>query len=573
FDDLDHDLNPLTGFDIDPAHGLLFNFARVLFDGREDVQGVSYDGLLDIAVRRSIEDFSRTWGDDKPHNGRIVSWVGPQTEPVVTDKPTTDKYVLRPIDPSLWKDESPYDANVESASYYQERQKQTLAYAVYDNAGKHDRYNRLIMEESIVEYAHNLPETIADPDLELVFTEVSAFGRVPFIPGYELASISYSRSDSGYRDTFQFKKLDVDPYRQAEVTLPADGQEALAAWYKGIGLDAAAKTLESRPYTISQLVDLIRANSEYTFNDRYAAAYYYDQFENLVDDEGRLQVQCSGAALFLRQSLLQAFENVDGFSARTIGGHFLKPSDRRVSQAQHAQVAITINGEQYILDSTPSIRGNSLQRGLRDEQRQDRQWQNRGKKPSIASQLGNIGNDLGAAWNLTVQDFQNWRSQRREAAAIKKAHKQSKAAAKEANAEQLVPAEPKAAKAEQPLPELETITHQEFKRQNQPDLGRLQSELHEQLEVLLMARDKTELYENALRLSNDDPVRRVLGVATAAVRGELETAELSRLGKYLGNYATADAAVLTEAKLKPYAPETVRYLQGFVGRLLEVASQ
>lgn len=212
------------------------------------------------------------------------------------------------------------------------------------------------------------PQTADDYDIriELGGSSISfnTYGKdfafrkgVPFIPGFELVAID--KSDR--TNQFYFKRAEVDPYNgSAEVMLDPGGIQAVINQCQEIGFTALADKLRgTREVSLADMAAFVSEVSDYTFEQKYYLTDFFgekrefaaEDLKKLVDETGRLQVQCTGAATFLGYLLKTA---LPGSHATTIGGNVIEP-DGYISAAGHAQVMVSHAGEQYILDATPSL--------------------------------------------------------------------------------------------------------------------------------------------------------------------------------------------------------------------------
>lgn len=214
-----------------------------------------------------------------------------------------------------------------------------------------DGINRII---SHTPASRNFPFRTNKPvDLVINFSHNTQFagitgseGLVPVIPGFETVAKDGPR--------WMFTKSEADPYQgSANITIESEHVRDLADTYDSLGLHALADSLRtSGDVSVADLVKLVRANSDYTF-DRAFYMFDLDSLDNFSQavQNGRLQVQCSGAAAFLGMSL----EKVLPESMCTqISGLVLNASTNgRIDGASHAQILLGYKGQQYILDATP----------------------------------------------------------------------------------------------------------------------------------------------------------------------------------------------------------------------------
>lgn len=208
-----------------------------------------------------------------------------------------------------------------------------------------------------------LPRGVSPYDLKLTI----AYGQEHtwqhhYIPGYQLIGMD---TDSYSRERY-FYVLDAsgDPYARCDVEAPTNKLDELLVYYESIGINTAPLLPVVRAgATVQNVVQGIRAVSDYIYADDEEAAnmaskfnigthYYADPpFFNKLVRNGRLQVQCSGAATFLNHSLGLLFG--EGCS-RTISGDVIVAGESRIDGVGHAQVLFHNNGLQFILDATPA---------------------------------------------------------------------------------------------------------------------------------------------------------------------------------------------------------------------------
>ena len=200
--------------------------------------------------------------------------------------------------------------------------------------------------------------TSVDEDLVITLTMSSEPGTVPYIPGYQLVSAS------AFMDRFGFRAdPEGDPYQDCPVIINQKRRQTLAQAFSSIGLTELADQVKDHSrLTATELANLIRASAFYyapnqigNWSDdvvpkRITYIDNFDQYAQLVDN-GKLRVQCSGAANFLKQSFEIAF---GGGCASVVGGQVIHPNDDVINFAGHAQTVFTHKGRQYILDATPS---------------------------------------------------------------------------------------------------------------------------------------------------------------------------------------------------------------------------
>lgn len=205
----------------------------------------------------------------------------------------------------------------------------------------------------IMEYYDNpqAPRRNANEDL-VITLDYFAEGAIPFIPGYTLVS------SDGLRHGFQVDEKG-DQYTPCEIAVSEQQRTQLANEYRLIGLNELADVVEQDDtLTVADLVNRIRDASVYYLPDGYYSKTEIPQVlraESLTDfaelvQNGKLYVQCTGAALFTKFSLDTIFGES---SAATVSGKVLRGDRTHISNAGHAQTVFVAEGRQYILDATP----------------------------------------------------------------------------------------------------------------------------------------------------------------------------------------------------------------------------
>lgn len=168
------------------------------------------------------------------------------------------------------------------------------------------------------------------------------------IPGYEL--VAYNRGH------WYYEQAEADPYLGSqEVIIEDDHRGILKQKCQDIGFTQLAAALD-RPNDLSlaDLVAAIRDSSRYTFDPSCSLIFHEgkvedNDFATLIDPEGFLQVQCTGASAFLCHALKAMFPES---TAVPITGNKINLNGE-ISLVGHAQVLFSYNGKQYILDATP----------------------------------------------------------------------------------------------------------------------------------------------------------------------------------------------------------------------------
>lgn len=170
----------------------------------------------------------------------------------------------------------------------------------------------------------------------------------PHIPGFEVVAREGGR--------WYFARTENDPYAGADsLLIDREGIARLRTTYGSLGLDSlAAKLAQYDEISAYELGLLVKDNSDYTFDSslsygktKSARPELHELKKYVVN--GRMQVQCTGAASFLGLSLESA---IPGCRSKQIRGKVLT-NQERISAVGHAQTLVAYRGVQFILDSTP----------------------------------------------------------------------------------------------------------------------------------------------------------------------------------------------------------------------------
>lgn len=165
------------------------------------------------------------------------------------------------------------------------------------------------------------------------------------IAGYQIVKLDKNTGVAEYA------KLDNDPYRPADILINYDAQARLLAAVDDMQVPVLASSLRKSQLSVEQLVRTIADLSDYTFdmNGQQVAGNWGARTLN-----GRLQMQCTGAAAVLKNLLNAAYPG----SAKVISGKVLMPGDDIVSAAGHAQVNFydARTKQRFYLDATPKFR-------------------------------------------------------------------------------------------------------------------------------------------------------------------------------------------------------------------------
>lgn len=205
-----------------------------------------------------------------------------------------------------------------------------------------------------------LPISAQQEDIVITLSLKGDHGSVPIILGYKPVSHD---PDSG-RWGFTVDP-NGDPYTACLVPVPMGQRQSLAASYEQIGLLQLAEEIAAPTHlTVSELVELIWRQSDPIISksgQQSKIIVKWDDWADLVHN-GRLRVQCTGAARFLQQSHDLVFGRG---SAGVVSGHAISGNNALISKIGHMQVVSPHHGRQYILDATPPRPYSWLHRGKR----------------------------------------------------------------------------------------------------------------------------------------------------------------------------------------------------------------
>lgn len=205
-----------------------------------------------------------------------------------------------------------------------------------------------------------LPATAEAEDLVINYRGAYLARAEPFVPGYILVSASPGHDRFGF-----VVDPKGDPYTPCEVTIEDGGRAALAEAYQSLGLHELATIASTTSnLTVSELVKAIVNSSTYyipevggnsggyaqPISEKFHTRKLQDFDRHVNKTEGKLYVQCTGAAEFVQYSLEMAFGQG---CAATIGGLALRNYDSTILALPHAQTAFNWQGKLYMLDGTP----------------------------------------------------------------------------------------------------------------------------------------------------------------------------------------------------------------------------
>ncbi|HEV2402568.1 MAG TPA: hypothetical protein VGS08_00005 [Candidatus Saccharimonadales bacterium] len=195
----------------------------------------------------------------------------------------------------------------------------------------------------------DLPPFAPHEELVIRLSQALDSEVVPRILGYTLVS----RSSPDRRYGF-IASPSGDPYQECSVPINNQQRQILIARYMQLGLHPLVQQLtDANNLTVAMLVKMVRGEMEYVLPDRPVTHHLnnWGDFTEVVQD-GRLQVQCTGAASFLKKSLQEVFGPGCAGVAR---GNTINGTTSFINRLGHAQVAFSNDGWQYLLDAVPPI--------------------------------------------------------------------------------------------------------------------------------------------------------------------------------------------------------------------------
>lgn len=204
-----------------------------------------------------------------------------------------------------------------------------------------------------------LAEHVSNYDLKMTYPKnlISSKKTAPFIPGFTLIS-AVEEEDYFANGTYYFKHAEEDPYySKPEAVMTKSGRiQSVIAFAQEIGFTQLAEILQNTDsINLLTLVAALRNTSDYTFDSHReinSAHLTTEMLKKLVNDEGRLQVQCTGAAGIL-QKILTDIALPEAYTT-IVTGDLIKRGGA-ISWARHAQVLVNYEGNEFVLDSTPGL--------------------------------------------------------------------------------------------------------------------------------------------------------------------------------------------------------------------------
>lgn len=328
--------------------------------------------------------------------------------------------------------------------------------------------------------------------------------RTAQVAGYELFAIEESK-------LYFRKNADDDPERPATAPIATEGRQRIIEDLKYLGVTAPLKALSKRNLTVDGLAKALREASDYTFDQ--VGDGQHQLIPGVRLDQGRLQLQCDGAAFMLRRALNLAFES----SAQVVSGLVLKPNNL-VSAAAHDKVLWTDGqGQEFYLDATPRYgQGEESASSLR--------------RPRTRRFSCLVGRTM-------LRQTESPNTPRENTSATL------------------------------PTSALEKVVSHSI-IETLPQAKPLKQQLEQQLYPLFKVATVDELYKKVAALTADDPIRRTAEAVIQAQQGTLEPKAVEQLAGYLGNLEASDDATLKKLGVPKYDASTLRLMLTFVQRLL-----
>lgn len=171
----------------------------------------------------------------------------------------------------------------------------------------------------------------------------------PAIPGYLVVAARETVDGK----SFDFIQAEQDPYRPCHIPFERYVHEAESYFqhvvYGGIPVLEQAMREHTGELTVDQFVHLVKDRSEVYIPDSKS-------LDDIVVKNGTAYMQCVGAGRLLSGAINWAFGK---HTAHTLGGYVMVPGEDTITLLGHAQVELTKDGQQYIVDATPDERVSS----------------------------------------------------------------------------------------------------------------------------------------------------------------------------------------------------------------------
>lgn len=422
----------------------------------------------------------------------------------IKDKTETDPRVLLDHDRE-WARIFKKDAMIVSDASIERMKNRSIG-----NVAKFDKSSQRVGGRIVVlETGYSEMTTELNPDMSITLYKECQ----PFVPGYVLVG-SAKQADETYKYDF-VKDENGDPYTECNIEIDKNDTSELANIYASIGLGDLADSLQSaKKLTISDLAMHIQRNSVYA----KASTHSKHRTDNLWDfkplvENGKLHVQCTGAAQFLMHTLNELYGSSS--SGIVTGDTTLHSNWADITAAGHAQVSFNFDDEYYILDATPSASGRVPRKKLFTRIKKM-------KKPAKKQ-------------NITIP---------------------------EQSIEQ--------------IPEVEELV-QVRQLEQQIDVYTVVTQMIESCEALLVASfeqpNNKKLYETLKKLPEHDVVRRTYELLRRYRLGKISTEDLSASSRYIKKIATADEPIQRKLRLQQYPQPLMEQLVRFVDDLERLDKQ
>lgn len=379
-----------------------------------------------------------------------------------------------------------------------------------------DTVQRLLISTGSINSIKEVPQGKGSDDLVLDFTRSNGhFGLDGFsVPGYD--QVAFSKGLAA-----RFTRSEHDPYQPSGIEVPTDRLAELLVDYEVLGLDGLVRDIKDTPnITVDQLAEAIRAHSDYTYDHNYSMQGWkidsaLDYSPIVVD--GRLQLQCSGAASFFGTTLDTLFGKG---SSQAIRGYVIPAADNRISWVSHAQTVLSYQGKSYIFDTTP---------------------------PDALDRYETIS---GYARTLPAEAPLRRGWLRRFSRDRQKSPAPMTASSVEQEVSSLPDEDPVAKPA---LVEIEYVDEAEAaEEQAAVRVQTAKEALEMQLCGLLGVTNVDQMYKLLVELPQDDPLRRTMRLVATAARGEGDMEEVERTLAFVENYPEKGSPILKRHNLKAY---------------------
>jgi hypothetical protein len=415
------------------------------------------------------------------------------------------------------------EAYVSTKSSQEERRMQTLAWRKGSSNGA-----RLMTRQngSIV-----LPDYAALPDMTV---KVDENDFVPSFPGYTMVSVS---PEGAYG--FRYEKMN-DPYVPCNIQIPEEKRLSLADEYDSVGLHNAAEQVRYLyGLTVENLVEILRRNSEYVYMSKGFHSrniYSLETISDIVSEDGKLYVQCTGAAQVLKTSLEYAF---GVGSANTISGYLSTESQQRISKLGHMQTTFKHKGKLFILDATPS--GGSGRSAAAPES----------IGPEEKSLLRRIMARLTVAQPTDVENSVD-------------------------AVEEIINMFNEAPREKVHISNIEA-TNQEIESPSLPKIEDISPKLKiatlEYLKVYFDLPSDEALFKHLVKLPPHDPLRRSAEVALRAAKGTISVEEIAEAAHYLAVVAKSDQRQRETVDAEMYDARSLHHVSDIMHKILETKSK